>query len=329
MNKILKTTIYIFISAAIITYLLYKADLNKVILILNEAKPAMLIVGIILSYGQTIIDAAKWNALLRFKNICIPFFKLIANQMVGLFVSSFLPSRYSGDIYRTYLLSRTSGRPYEIAASVLLQRLSGLFVLGLSGAIGAIVCFFTLKIEVISIVVFCTGIAIMACVVILFLTPIKKNLMRIEKISILSFVMKKIVKLHDVVFEYRKNQKLLIKIFSYSLLFYFEAFVIIFTACLAVDEDVHFIYVMLVMPMIYLLEALPISLNGHGIREGAFIYFFGEYGLAFEKAFAISIIVLFYRLLKCLSGGLVFALIHVKIEKASLKGAYESTHEKH
>ena len=62
---------------------------------------------------------------------------------------------------------------------------------------------------------------------------------------------------------------------------------------------------------------------------GAFIYFFGEYGLVFEKAFAISIIVLFYRLIKSLTGGFVFAFNHIKIEKAALKGAYESTDEKH
>ena len=83
----------------------------------------------------------------------------------------------------------------------------------------------------------------------------------------------------------------------------------------AVGADVAFGYVVLVVPMIYLLEALPISINGLGVREGAFIFFFTKAGLGFERALAISLMVLFFLLVKVLVGGGFFLLRYLLVRK--------------
>jgi hypothetical protein len=46
----------------------------------------------------------------------------------------------------------------------------------------------------------------------------------------------------------------------------------------------------LMVPLCSLVQTVPISFNGWGIRETVFIYYFGQVGLAKESALAFSLV---------------------------------------
>ena len=118
------------------------------------------------------------------------------------------------------------------------------------------------------------------------------------------------IKGHESIIAYKYEKRLLASILGLSVLFYLLAFVTVYIICLAIETKVPFMYIVFVLPLIYLLEALPISVNGFGIREGAFVYFFTLIGLQFEQALTISLIILFYRLIKTILGGGFFIMHH-------------------
>jgi hypothetical protein len=63
----------------------------------------------------------------------------------------------------------------------------------------------------------------------------------------------------------------------------------------------------MVIPLIYLTEALPISINGLGVREGAFVFFFTQTGVSKEKALALGLLVISIRyIFVMLTGGSLF-----------------------
>jgi hypothetical protein len=65
----------------------------------------------------------------------------------------------------------------------------------------------------------------------------------------------------------------------------------------------------MVIPLIYLTEALPISINGLGLREGAFVFFFTQKGISTEEALAAGILVISVRyVFAMLIGGTLFLL---------------------
>jgi len=89
--------------------------------------------------------------------------------------------------------------------------------------------------------------------------------------------------------------------------------------CLALSIDTNIIFLFMVIPLIYLTEALPISINGLGVREGAFVYFFVGAGYPKEEALAISLLVIGMRyLFSILAGGSLF-FKEIMISKLSLK----------
>jgi uncharacterized membrane protein YbhN (UPF0104 family) len=66
------------------------------------------------------------------------------------------------------------------------------------------------------------------------------------------------------------------------------------------------VYFFVFIPLIWLVTMLPISLNGLGLREGAFAFFFGQVGMISTEAVALSLLVYSCRLLAGLLGGVVF-----------------------
>ncbi|MCK4822914.1 flippase-like domain-containing protein, partial [bacterium] len=67
------------------------------------------------------------------------------------------------------------------------------------------------------------------------------------------------------------------------------------------------LYFFLFVPIISVLTMLPISLNGIGIREGAFVFFFTKVGISSAQALSMSILTYTIVLLASLIGGLIYA----------------------
>jgi uncharacterized membrane protein YbhN (UPF0104 family) len=70
------------------------------------------------------------------------------------------------------------------------------------------------------------------------------------------------------------------------------------------------------VPLVWAVSMLP-SLNGLGVREGAFVYFFKGY-IGPEKAFAVSLLWLGMIMMNSLIGGVYQLVYPVKIEGGSI-----------
>jgi len=84
--------------------------------------------------------------------------------------------------------------------------------------------------------------------------------------------------------------------------------------CLALGIEIPITYLFMVIPLIYLTEALPISINGLGVREGAFVFFFAQKGISNEEALAAGILVISVRyVFAMLIGGTLFLLEVIRL----------------
>ncbi len=70
---------------------------------------------------------------------------------------------------------------------------------------------------------------------------------------------------------------------------------------------VPFVYFLVIVPTIFLLIMLPISIGGLGVREAAYVYLFGLVGVAPEAALGLAIVNYLLRLLSVLTGAWVYA----------------------
>jgi glycosyltransferase 2 family protein len=77
--------------------------------------------------------------------------------------------------------------------------------------------------------------------------------------------------------------------------------------CIGLNIDIGLKYLFMVIPLIYLTEALPITINGLGVREGAFVFFLSQEGYTKEEALGLALLVITMRYLFSLTiGGSLF-----------------------
>lgn len=66
-------------------------------------------------------------------------------------------------------------------------------------------------------------------------------------------------------------------------------FIAVYSLTVMSGIDLGFLQLMTVLPVICFIAALPISIGGWGVREGAFVYGLGLLGVSMENAFLISV----------------------------------------
>ena len=102
---------------------------------------------------------------------------------------------------------------------------------------------------------------------------------------------------------YRRNAGILTVILLLSSLFQLNLVVINKVYTVALGLEIDFSILMVIIPLIYLTEVLPISINGLGVRESAFAFFFVQIGLTVGDALAVSVLIVGMRYLVGLLGG--------------------------
>jgi hypothetical protein len=104
---------------------------------------------------------------------------------------------------------------------------------------------------------------------------------------------------------YRNDLGMLWKVLSISLLFQLGIVVINKIYAMALSIGIAFHELLVIIPLVYLTEVLPISINGIGVRDSAFVFFYSTLGYAKEDGLAIALLVLVMRYVSGLVGGLV------------------------
>ncbi|HET9494422.1 MAG TPA: lysylphosphatidylglycerol synthase domain-containing protein, partial [Chloroflexia bacterium] len=78
-----------------------------------------------------------------------------------------------------------------------------------------------------------------------------------------------------------------------------------YVLCLALGIPLGFIDLLWVVAAASLLQSLPISIAGVGVREGAYVYILGSQGVDSASALALSLLVFGIQVLFALAGGLL------------------------
>ncbi len=113
------------------------------------------------------------------------------------------------------------------------------------------------------------------------------------------------------------------KIVLISLVAQMGLFVSVFFLTQSTGADITFLQLMTVLPIISIVAALPISIGGWGVREGAFVYGLGLLGVPMETAFLVSVQVGLISMLTTVLTGLP-ALMAANIKLGSLQNLKET-----
>lgn len=310
MKNIKKLTIPLrfLVSAGLIFFLYRRIAFHEFIAVFQTLRFWPLLFFFMLLFFNTAIHALKWKLLLQADGILIPWSTLTASYLVGTFFNMFLPSNIGGDAYRVYDVARTSKRAAHSFASVLADRLSGYVALvvvatgcGLAG----------LRLLPNSEILWIPVIG-MAGLLLIIGASFQQRLIRwfldrsvLERApGIRAFVLQ----LLDSVNQYRNAPDLFVRIMIVSFVFQFSVIICIYLLALGLDFDIPLHYFFVFVPFVSIMEALPISIFGLGIRDASYAYFFTHVGLPEVYALTLALAYVVVTLVYASSGGIIFLL---------------------
>jgi hypothetical protein len=105
---------------------------------------------------------------------------------------------------------------------------------------------------------------------------------------------------------YGSNRRLLTRVMAISFAFQLSVICIVYLLSLALHATVSFFYFSAFVPLITLLEALPISIYGLGLRDAGYVFFFGWAGMTNLETRSLALLFLGVTVSYSLLGGIVY-----------------------
>jgi uncharacterized membrane protein YbhN (UPF0104 family) len=232
-----------------------------------------------------------------------PIGPLLRVFFVSTFVGTFLPASVGGDIVRSYRLARLNVDAGDAVASVLMDRLLGVasvFLMALAGL--ALAQDLAENAAIIGGLVV-TAVACAATLVLIF-SPRAAALVAVLPFATVRRVGATVV---DSIRKYAAHSPQLLGVLACSIavqaLRVFQAFYL--GRGLGIDAPLTAYFAFI--PLILLIMLLPITVNGLGTSQAAFVWFFGRAGVASAAAFALSVLFVALGVVGNLPGALLYA----------------------
>ncbi len=298
----------------LLAYLLWRVGLQDVVDTLATIQWNWYLLAFGMFVLNVIIRAYRWYVLMRSLNNRPSFGLMVYLYFVGFFANNFIPSGFGGDVIKVVSLRQRFGRGAEALSSVLMDRVTGLMGSAIIAlfAIAWNASSHTTDIDLptflwIVIALVSLGIPI-SFAIMRWSRPLELLVRFIPSVTMLP----KWDKLEQLVETVRRYP---LSALGYSLLISipFTLDLILLQYCIARSFGVVLPLAVfgLFVPIFALLNLLPITFNGLGVREGAFVFFFGAVGVSADIAVAMSLAFYFLRFATGLIGGLLYALSSV------------------
>ncbi len=300
-SKILRPVV----SIALLAFLFRGAQVSDFAAMASKANPIHLGIGFVLVVLAVVVSAYKWQRLLVVQEVDVPLTRLFSAYLIGLFFNNFLPTNIGGDVVRIHDIAKYSGKNAESVASVIGERLLAAFALALTAALGLVLSYQVAN-EFSGIVaaVFLLTLAIIAVFANKnWRTSVGK---RIGLPNIFS-LRQRLANVAASMSNCLSNPVTVAWVLFYSIVFHLIVVLINYFIFLALGLNVPLVYCLLFIPIISAIQMLPVSISGLGVREGAYVYFFGWAGLSTAEAVTSSLIFWILVAVVSLAGGVIFA----------------------
>ena len=295
MRRPVKLTIQILVSGGVIAFLLWQIDLQQTAEIIRDSRWGYVLAALAIFLGTTWLMTWRWSALLAARGVHEPFSWLLRLYFVSYAAGQVLPTAVGGDAVR--IIEHARRRPdarATAAASVFMERALGsagtliLVAVGLAVAAGRYddVRF-----------LFIVELVLVAAMVVLGLLLFSRRLglaleRRLFPLGRKVRLEKPLQSLYWAMHEYRSSAGVLVAVLGVTVLSQALRVVAIWLCGEAVGADVSPVVYIVLGPLLFLVQMIPFTLNGLGVREAFFVLFLGRFDVPEDVAFAAGF--LFY-----------------------------------
>ena len=306
-----------FVTVALLVYLFKSLSWQTMLVALIQIHPDNIAIGLVVGSSGIVLSAYQWRVLLRAQHIHFDLADLIKLYMIGITVSHFLPTGFGGDAFKCFYVGRKSHNGVGATTATIMCRVTG-FASMIILVVPVIIVLhqwfpFLLTLAFMLLCLLgCTTIMGILLFSLLLPTSSKNRWARHRFFTRLASVG---TALHKSALMPRPICGAIL----YGAVFWLVAILncYVYANALGIHEQLAFYF--LAVPLVALIASLPLSLNGFGLREGAFVYILSFVHVPSAAALLLVFVLDLQALFFALIGGCIYFTLGGGRRKTLLK----------
>ena len=285
------------LGAAVVAVLLWRYDARPIFRILSRERPAYFAAVVALYVAGQAMCAYRWQLLAAILKVHGRYPEFLAYTFLGMFTNLFVPGLLAGDAARSVYLGRRRGRMGEAIASVVADRVVGLIGLFWLAAFAALFLNFApLPSSIIT-----PTVAVGAITLAGFLAaPLVARMIHLMP--------RPLRRAAGIVAPYLHHPAALIPAIALSIVLQITLAAGQYLLAVGLGITVPLSLFILCVPIANVFASLPLTLNGLGIRESAYLVLFGMAGMRKEDAIALGLLWFAITMVGGSTGAIAFVL---------------------
>lgn len=306
-KRSLQVVLKLAVSLALLAYLFSTTDLRALLGRVRSGDIVLFACAVVFYALMLLLSTWRWRVLLEAQGFPTALKELSASYLVATFFNNFMPSNIGGDLIRVRDSARYTGSLLTSLAVVAIDRILGFGALYFLAALayasgGPRVQHLLGATQVIA----GLGVVFTLMAYFFFRPGTARRLLALLRLQRVGFVRERFAVVQGAVHVYRDRMAAVWTAFAASValqaLFVGYYYAVAHALRIALPLPACF----LMVPLCTLVQAVPVSFNGWGIRETVFIVYFAQVGLPRESALAFSLVGAGLIVLLSLSGAVVW-----------------------
>lgn len=306
MKKTIIEILKILITIGLFYYLFKtKVPLNEVIQDIKSLNIIYIILIISLFLLYYLIFSLRWNFLLKAQKIDISYPRSYLYILVSFFFNNFLPSGLGMDLVRSAYAGGKENFEKALGTSIM-ERILGMIGMMTIGFLAI----FSGKVKFAKYSFLYLGLILLTIMVYYLFTSLKIRWLKEKLLSIKLFNLGDSLRKFYRAFKiYKNKRKTLFLGVGYSVLVQSVIIIINYFIARALGNPIPIFALLTYIPVITIISLIPVTVNGLGLREAAYVYFFSALEITQSQAMSFSLIFFFTSVIASCTGGIVFIFI--------------------
>jgi uncharacterized protein (TIRG00374 family) len=293
LRSLLLWTLKIGVSTGLLYLLFVRIDIGHLWELIRGASLGGVVIALALYLLMIVVSTWRWQLLLRAQSVVLGFGMLMNSFLVAVFANNFLPSNIGGDVIR---IRDTAGpaRSKTLATTVILvDRGVGVMGLAFVAACGSTLA--ARRSEAIgplgpallwTMVVVALGLGVL----VLAMPGRLALLLRPLRVFHPEWVDQRIETLTAALRRFRQAPGAMLAGFAGGIVV--QAILVAYYAAVAgaIHLSVPIGHLAILVPVSFIVQMMPLSVNGLGVREATFGFYLSQIGVPLESAMALSFI---------------------------------------
>jgi uncharacterized membrane protein YbhN (UPF0104 family) len=277
-KKKITPLIKIFVSFTVLAIIFRKVNFNEVINLLHSMKIGYFFLAVCIFIVIVFLGSIRWRLLISIdKSVYIPSaVKLFLLNLMGFFFNYILPGMIGGDAVKGYCIYKETKNIHLSVGSLFMDRYIGFMTLIFLGLLALPFGIGKIKGSGVEWAVPAITFISITASLFFFLFRIGNNLQPVKNI-------------YEYFGKLRKSPKVILQAIFLSIIIHVLVITSAYLISIGMRAHISLLEFFLFLPIITTITAVPISISGLGLREGAFVILLGIIGVPSDMAVAISL----------------------------------------